>query len=103
MPYKSEAQRKYFNVNRKKLEAQGVDVDEWNSASKGKKMPERVKESSIAQLAKQAVDIETSNPTLLGAGLAGGLLGGAGGALINPGEDENGKKRSRLRNALIGA
>jgi hypothetical protein len=41
MPYKSEAQRKYFNVNRKKLEAQGVDVDEWNQASKGKKLPEK--------------------------------------------------------------
>ena len=44
MPYKSDAQRKYFNVNRKKLEAQGVDVDEWNEASKGKKLPEKVKE-----------------------------------------------------------
>lgn len=41
MPYKSEAQRKYFNVNRKKLEAQGVDVDEWNQSSKGKKLPEK--------------------------------------------------------------
>lgn len=41
MPYKSEAQRRYFNVNRKKLEAQGVDVDEWNQASKGKKLPEK--------------------------------------------------------------
>ena len=43
MPYKSEAQRRYFNANRKKLEAQGVDVDEWNEASKGKKLPKRVK------------------------------------------------------------
>jgi hypothetical protein len=34
MPYKSEAQRRYFNANRAKLEAQGVDVDEWNAASK---------------------------------------------------------------------
>jgi hypothetical protein len=55
MPYKSEAQRKYFNVNRKKLEAQGVDVDEWNQASKGKKMPERVKESSIRTRALKAL------------------------------------------------
>jgi hypothetical protein len=43
MPYKSEAQRKYFNANRAKLEAQGVDVDEWNTATEGKKLPERVK------------------------------------------------------------
>jgi len=43
MPYKSEAQRRYFNVNRKKLERQGVDVDEWNRASKGKHLPARVR------------------------------------------------------------
>lgn len=38
--YASEAQRKFFNANREKMEAQGVDVDEWNQASKGKKLPE---------------------------------------------------------------
>jgi hypothetical protein len=43
MPYKSLAQERYFNANRAKLEKQGVDVDEWNSASKGKKLPSRVK------------------------------------------------------------
>jgi len=41
MPYKSKAQAAYFNIHRKQLEAQGVNVDEWNSASKGKKMPKR--------------------------------------------------------------
>ena len=40
MPYTSEKQRKFFNVNRKKLEKQGVDVEEWNRASKGLKLPE---------------------------------------------------------------
>lgn len=45
MPYVSDAQRKYFNVNRAKLEKEGVDVDEWNKASKGKKLPEHVKNS----------------------------------------------------------
>lgn len=39
MPYKSVKQERYFNANRAKLEAQGVDVDEWNQASKGKKLP----------------------------------------------------------------
>lgn len=39
MPYKSVKQERYFNANRKKLEAQGVNVDEWNKASKGKKLP----------------------------------------------------------------
>ena len=41
MPYKSEAQRKYFNANRRKLEAEGVDVDHWNTESKGKKLPKK--------------------------------------------------------------
>jgi hypothetical protein len=41
VPYKSDAQRKYFNANREKLEAEGVDVDHWNEESKGKTMPEK--------------------------------------------------------------
>lgn len=41
MPYKSKAQEKFFNVNRAKLEKQGVNVDEWNKASKGKKLPKK--------------------------------------------------------------
>ncbi len=39
MPYKSLAQERYFNSNRAKLESQGVNVGEWNRASKGKKLP----------------------------------------------------------------
>ena len=39
MPYKSLAQERYFNANRGKLEKQGVNVDEWNKASKGKDLP----------------------------------------------------------------
>src|SRR5208282_1161247 len=46
MPYKSKAQEAYFNANRGKLESQGVNVNEWNQASKGKKLPERVKAKS---------------------------------------------------------
>jgi len=41
MPYKSQAQERYFNANRAKFERQGVNVDEWNSASKGMKLPAR--------------------------------------------------------------
>ena len=41
-PYKSKAQQAYFNVNKKELEKQGVDVNEWNQASKGKKLPAKV-------------------------------------------------------------
>lgn len=39
MPYKSLKQERYFNANRAKLEAQGVNVDKWNKESKGKKLP----------------------------------------------------------------
>lgn len=41
MPYKSDSQRRFFNANRSKMEAQGVDVDEYNAASKGKNLPEK--------------------------------------------------------------
>lgn len=45
MPYKSKAQQAYFNANKKELERQGVDVDEWNRSSKGrmKNKPKHVK------------------------------------------------------------
>lgn len=43
MPYKSLAQERYFNANRGKLEAQGVNVNEWNQASKGMKLPKKAK------------------------------------------------------------
>lgn len=41
MPFKSEAQRKYFNAHRAQLEAQGVNVDEWNRATAGKTLPDK--------------------------------------------------------------
>lgn len=42
MPYKSEAQRKYFHANAKKLEKQGVNVREWDNSSKGLKLPNKI-------------------------------------------------------------
>ena len=45
MPYKSEKQRAYFHANKAKLEAQGVDVEEWDAASKGKKLPHTKKKT----------------------------------------------------------
>lgn len=41
MPYKSKAQAAYFNIHKKELSKQGVDVDEWNKASKGKKLKKK--------------------------------------------------------------
>jgi hypothetical protein len=43
MPYKSRAQAAYFNIHKKQLAKQGVNVSEWNRASKGKKLPKRAK------------------------------------------------------------
>lgn len=43
MPYKSKAQEAFFNANRKKLEKQGVNVGEFNAASKGLKLPKKAK------------------------------------------------------------
>lgn len=74
MPYKSEAQRRYFNANRKKLEAEGVDVDHWNETSKGKDMPE--KKAYADAVEKQARSGDLTYP-LVGLGL-GGALGAAG-------------------------
>jgi hypothetical protein len=42
VPYKSKAQAAYFNIHKKELERQGVDVNEWNAASKGRKLPKKV-------------------------------------------------------------
>lgn len=39
--YASEAQRGYFHAHKAELEKQGVDVDEWDRASKGKELPAR--------------------------------------------------------------
>jgi hypothetical protein len=61
MPYVSDAQRRYFNVNRKKLERQGVDVDEWNDASRGKKLPERVKHAAFVD---EVCKLKLGNPLL---------------------------------------
>lgn len=46
MPYKSEAQRKYFHANKKKLEKQGVDVEEWDRETKGMKLPKTAAKKS---------------------------------------------------------
>lgn len=43
MPYKSLAQERYFYANKKKLEKQGVNVNEWDKATKGLKLPKKVK------------------------------------------------------------
>lgn len=41
-PYKSKAQAAYFHAHKKELQRQGVNVKEWDKASKGLKLPARV-------------------------------------------------------------
>ena len=41
MPYVSRAQAGYFHTHKDQLEHEGIDVDEWDAASKGKSLPER--------------------------------------------------------------
>lgn len=53
MPYKSDKQRKFFNANKKSLEKQGVDVDEWNKESKGMKLPAVAKATKATKTAKK--------------------------------------------------
>ena len=43
MPYKSQAQAGYFHTHKAELEKQGVNVKEWDEATKGKKLPKKVK------------------------------------------------------------
>jgi hypothetical protein len=54
MPFASKAQQRYFNANRSSLEKQGVNVDEWNQASKGKTLPERKGLANRAAARKQS-------------------------------------------------
>jgi hypothetical protein len=43
MPYVSQAQAGYFHTHEKELKKQGVDVGEWDAATKGKHLPKRAK------------------------------------------------------------
>lgn len=61
MPYLSELQRRFFNANRARLEAQGVDVDHWNAVSKGKKLPKKV-EPTLSEK-------NSASPAIIAAGL----------------------------------
>ena len=46
MPYVSQKQAGYFHTHKAQLAKQGVDVAEWDHATKGKHLPERVQAHS---------------------------------------------------------
>lgn len=41
MPFESQAQAGYFHTHKAELAKEGVDVDEWDAATKRKKLPKR--------------------------------------------------------------
>lgn len=47
MPYKSEAQRRYFNSSAGKKKIGEEEVEHWNEVSKGKKLPEKALDKAI--------------------------------------------------------
>ena len=53
MPYRSLAQEGYFHTHRAQLEHQGVNVDEWDAATKGKHLPRR----SAVKMKTKKVDL----------------------------------------------
>ena len=60
MPFKSKAQQAFFNANRASLERQGVNVSEWNAATKGKSLPARVEQpKSLASLSRHLPPAKT--------------------------------------------
>ena len=52
MPYKSKAQEAYFNIHKKELERKGVNVDEWNEASKDLKLPQKISKLKVMKKRK---------------------------------------------------
>ena len=49
MPYVSQAQQGYFHAHKAELEKMGVNVDEWDKATKGKKLPYKVSKEKKTQ------------------------------------------------------
>ena len=56
MLYKSEAQRKFFHANKESLAKQGINVEAWDKASEGKKLPERVGKPKAKGYTQEALD-----------------------------------------------
>lgn len=52
MPYKSERQRRYFHAAEARGEMDPETVKEYDKASKGKKLPEKVKGKKFSRLKK---------------------------------------------------
>lgn len=58
MPYKSDAQRKKFHAMEERGEISSNTVKEFDKASKGKKLPERVRPASKKKPIRSVEDIK---------------------------------------------
>lgn len=56
MPYKSEAQRKYFNSPEGKKKIGSEEVEHWNEVSKGMKLPKKVEEDKEMNVLDKAIN-----------------------------------------------
>ncbi len=75
MPYKSVAQQKYFHANRKRLEAEGVDVGEWDDVTDFKKLPRKIIKKLLGKGETEKTAFELPSWALpAGGALAGGYL-----------------------------
>ena len=61
MPYKSNAQRKYFHAAEARGEVPAKVVKEFDRASKGKKLPEKKKRSKAEQIANSLAERMSNN------------------------------------------
>ena len=73
MPYKSQAQAGYFHTHKAELESQGVNVGEWDRATKGKHLPQHLAEGGTVY-AKGSAPKDTDYAKG-GASLPGGMTG----------------------------
>jgi hypothetical protein len=69
MPYVSRAQAGYFHTHKAQLEREGVNVDEWDAATKGKHLPER------ASMKSEHVDLGKKGSFSVKKGALHGMLG----------------------------
>lgn len=63
MPYKSEAQRRYFNSEEGKAKIGAEEVEHWNEVSKGKKLPEKVEDNMFKKTMDRAIKLTKTRDT----------------------------------------
>src|SRR5262245_4712915 len=103
MPYKSQAQAGYFHTHKAELAKQGVDVDEWDKATKGKHLPKRAgyAEGGVVQKGSRPDDHHNhekpNKPSLGGANDGHGIFA-VGGPVRNAHPDRFYKTKDRHDN-----